>query len=64
MQVSRFFCVLTFIWQLAGEGLLNLTKPIQNLYFFVDFKNKFKESTTKYSFKLFYFLHFGEISPK
>jgi hypothetical protein len=39
-------------------------KLAQNLYFFGDFFQNFKESMTKYSFKFIYFSHFDKILPK
>ncbi len=54
-----FFCIPTFIWLPTGGGLLNLVKPAQNLYFFWQFFQNFKESVIEYIYS-----HFGEISPK
>jgi hypothetical protein len=60
-KAVEFFCIPAFIWQPTGGGLLNLTKPAQNLYLFGNFKKKIKKFATKCSFNFF---HFGKISPK
>jgi hypothetical protein len=50
-----FFCIPAFIWRPTGEGLLNLAKPAQILYFFGDLFQIFKESVTGYSFEILFF---------
>jgi hypothetical protein len=52
------------IWRPTGEGVLNLAKPAQNLYFFGDLFQNFKESVTGYSFKNLFFAFWRNFAGK
>jgi hypothetical protein len=60
----EFFSIPTFIWRPTWRGLLNLAKPAQKLYFFDNFFHNFKESTTKYFFKILFFSFWRNFAQK